>query len=143
MRFRRKESVRISGVSNPIYSVPTGWFRYNYDRNCLEFLNYDTRLVVQTWGIPVDQWETLPSKQEYCKNLIDEANQKAQNLNANKKIIKFIFILSAGLSIALWYLSITKVIKWYDHFATAIQFASTGVAAITLGMLVNAKNDNK
>lgn len=128
-----------SNVSDPIFSNSTGWFRYNYDENRLEFLNHNTKLVTHTWSIPVDQWEALPSQQEYCENIIKEANQQMQNQAAMKNRVLIIFIASAIVAAVLWYLSLTDVIKWYDHFASIITYLSTGVAVSTLCILLGGK----
>lgn len=43
-----------NAVSDVIYSNSKGFFRYNYNHSRLEFLNKETKLIVQTWEIPVD-----------------------------------------------------------------------------------------
>lgn len=128
-----------SNVSEPIFSNSTGWFRYNYDENRLEFLNHNTKLVVRTWNIPVDQWKVLPSQQEYCENIVMEENQQIQNKAATKNLVLIIFVVSAIVAAVMWYLSLTDVIKWYDHFATVISYLSTAVAVSTLCILLSGK----
>ena len=129
----------INNVSEPVFSNSVGWFRYNYDENRLEFLNHNTKLVVQTWSIPLDQWEALPSQQAYCENIIKEANQQIQNQAATKNIVTIIFVISAIVAAVLWYFSLTDVIKWYNHLATVITYLSTGVAVSTLCILLSGK----
>lgn len=128
-----------NNVSESVFSNSVGWFRYNYDENRLEFLNHNTKLVVQTWSIPVDQWEALPSQQAYCENIIKEANQQIQNQAATKNIVTIIFVISAIVAAVLWYFSLTDVIKWYNHLATVITYLSTGVAVSTLCILLSGK----
>ena len=128
-----------NNVSESIFSNSVGWFRYNYDENRLEFLNHNTKLVVQTWGIPIDQWEALPSQRAYCENIVNEANQQVQNQTATKNQVLVMFVISAIIAIVLWYLSLTDVIKWYDHTATIITYLSTGVAVLTLCILLGSK----
>ena len=128
-----------SNSSEPIFSNSTGWFRYNYDENRLEFLNHNTKLVECTWEIPVDQWEALPSQQEYCENIVKEANEQMQKQTSMKNLVLFLFIVSAIVAVVLWYLSITDVIKWNNHFATTISYLSTGVAVSTLCILLSGK----
>ena len=128
-----------SKVSESIFSNSTGFFRYNYDENRLEFLNHHTKLVVQTWDIPPDQWEALPSQQEYCENIVKEANQQMQHQAAAKDRVLIIFVISAIVSAVLWYLSLTDVIKWYDHFATVITYLSTAVSVSTFCILLDGK----
>lgn len=128
-----------NNVSDSVFSNSVGWFRYNYDENRLEFLNHNTKLVVQTWSIPADQWEALPSQQAYCENIIKEANQQIQNQAATKNIVTIIFVISAIVAAVLWYFSLTDVIKWYNHLATVITCLSTGVAVSTLCILLSGK----
>ena len=68
-----------NNVSEPVFANSKGWFRYNYDQSCLEFLEHETKLVVCTWVIPVNQWNELPSQREYCENIIREANRQVQS----------------------------------------------------------------
>lgn len=135
--------MKTSNVSEPIFSNSIGWFRYNYDENRLEFLNNDTKLVVQTWSIPTDQWEALPSQQEYCENIVKEADQQVQNLAVAKNKFTIIFIISAIIAGVMWYLSLTDVIKWDNHFATIITYLSSGVALLTFFALINSQNKQK
>lgn len=130
-----------NNVSESIFTNSAGWFRYNYDENRLEFLSHNTKLVVETWSIPVDQWEALPSQQTYCENIVKEANQQIQNQAATKNKVLIIFIVSAIVSAVLWYLSTTDVIKWNNHLATIISYLSTSVAVVTLGILLSGKNN--
>lgn len=66
------------GASEPIYSNPKGWFRYNYDISRLEFLDNETKMIIRIWEIPAEQWENLPSQWQYCKNIVDgEAKEEA------------------------------------------------------------------
>lgn len=131
-----------NNVSEPIFSNSTGWFRYNYDDNLLESLNHDAKLVIQTWNIPADQWEALPSQREYCENIVKEANQQMQEQAATKDRVLILFIVSAIVAAVLWYLSLTDVIKWYNHFATIITYLFTSVAVITLCKLLGEKSKN-
>lgn len=97
-----------SNVSKPVFSNDTGWFRYNYDENRLEFLNHNTKLVVQTWNIPSDQWESLPSQQEYCENIVRAATQQAQNQAAANQRAKsrsyYISIVATIIAGVCWYI---------------------------------------
>ena len=130
-----------SNVSEPVFSNSTGWFRYNYDESRLEFLNHNTKLVMHTWSIPADQWEMLPSQQEYCESIVKEAQNQAAAKQRAKDRVLIIFVISAIISAALWYLSLTDVIKWNDHFATVITYLSTAVAVSTLCVLLGGKID--
>lgn len=79
--------MQTSNVSEPILSTSNGWFRYNFDENRLEFLNHNTKLVMQTWDIPTDQWKALPSQKEYCEHIIQETeNQTATNKKQKNKL---------------------------------------------------------
>lgn len=76
------ESLNISAkVSIPIHTQANGFYRYNYTKERLEFINNQTRTVDFFREIPIDQWESIPSHQEYCINITNEANE-------NKKIDK-------------------------------------------------------
>lgn len=131
--------MKISNVSEPILSISIGWFRYNYDESRLELLNHNTKLVVQTWSIPIDQWEALPSQQAYCENIVNEATQQIQNQNATKNRVSVVFIVSAIIAAVLWYLQFTDVIKWYNHTATVIGYLSMSVAVLSLCILLGGK----
>lgn len=79
--------MQTSNVSEPILSTSNGWFRYNFDENRLEFLNHNTKLVMQTWDIPIDQWEALPSQKAYCEHIVWETeNQTATNKKQKNKL---------------------------------------------------------
>lgn len=97
-------------VSEAVYSTSQGWFRYNYDQSRLEFLSHKTKVVLYTWAIPADQWESLQSKRQYCENIVIEANQqKAKEQNA-KRGNSLIFIISAIITVVL------TIIFLYEYF---------------------------
>ena len=82
------------GVSEPIYSNTKGWFRYNYDIGRLEFLNNQTKTVVRIWRIPVDQWEALPSQQQYCENIVNQANEQQRRRREKQEKYQPIFVIA-------------------------------------------------
>lgn len=79
-------SIPNNAVSDVIYSNSKGFFRYNYNQSRLEFLNNETKLVVQTWEIPVDHWESLPPQRQYCENIVNEAIKQHAIQSAKTKI---------------------------------------------------------
>lgn len=103
-------------VSGAVYSTSNGWFRYNYSQSRLEFLNNATRLVIQIWEIPVDQWESLPSKRQYCENIVNEAMRQHSIQSAEKQKYKLIFKVSAVIAVILGvidaYLYLNNDINW-------------------------------
>lgn len=107
-RFKGEMIMKTSNVSEPIFSNSTGWFRYNYDENRLEFLNHNTKLVVHTWDIPADQWEALPSQQEYCENIIKKEEQKQ---SATKSRALTTLIISSIIAVVCWFLVFTGIGK--------------------------------
>lgn len=91
--------MQISNVSEPICSTTNGWFRYNYDENRLEFLNHNTKLVVQVWSIPADQWEALPSQKEYCENIVREAENQAVTNQKSRSHLLTISVIMAIIAV--------------------------------------------
>lgn len=116
-----------NAVSDVIYSNSKGFFRYNYNRSRLEFLNNETRLVVQTWEMPVDQWEYLPSQRQYCENIVNEAIKQHAIQSAKKQKYKLIFKISAVITVILGaidlYLYLNDDINWNILIASTISFA--------------------
>lgn len=116
-----------NAVSDVIYSNAKGFFRYNYNQSRLEFLNNETKLVVQTWEIPVDQWESLPSQQQYCENIVNEAIKQHAIQSAKKQKYKLIFKISAVITVILaaidLYLYLNDDINWNILIASTISFA--------------------
>ncbi len=114
-------------VSDVIYSNSKGFFRYNYNQSRLEFLNNETKLVVQTWEIPVDQWEALPSQRQYCENIVNEAIKQHAIQSAKKQKYKLIFKISAVITVILGaidlYLYLNDDINWNILIASTISFA--------------------
>lgn len=100
--------MQTSNVSEPICSTNNGWFRYNYDENRLEFINQNTKLVVQVWQIPADQWEALPSQKEYCENIVQkEENQTVANQKSKSQLL-IISIIMAIIAIACFLFTIKE-----------------------------------
>lgn len=116
-----------NAVSDVIYSNSKGFFRYNYNRSRLEFLNNETRLVVQTWEMPVDPWESLPSQRQYCENIVNEAIKQHAIQSAKKQKYKLIFKISAVITVILGaidlYLYLNDDINWNILIASTISFA--------------------
>lgn len=88
-------------VSGVIFSNSIGWFRYNYDRSRLEFLNNETKLVVQSWELPIDQWMDLPSQRLYCENIFNELAKQHSIQLVKKKKYKLVFIISSVITAIL------------------------------------------
>lgn len=118
--------MQVNNISEPVYSNSKGWFRYNYNQSRLEFLNNKTRLVVQTWEIPVDQWEALPSQRQYCENIVIEANKQYAIKQQKKQKYQFIFKISAVLTVILaaidLYLYLNDDINWTILIGCVISF---------------------
>lgn len=116
-----------NAVSDVIYSNSKGFFRYNYNQSRLEFLNNETKLVVQTWEIPADQWESLPSQRQYCENIVNEAIKQHAIQSAKKQKYKLIFKISAVITVILGvidlYLYLNDDINWNILIAAIISFA--------------------
>lgn len=97
-----------TGIFEPVYSTDIGFFRYNFEKECLEFINHQTKMVAEVWNIPRDQWEGLPSQAEYCENIVDQEN-KAVFL-ARKKVKKivrsYIFIIIG------WFVSLYMLVNF-------------------------------
>lgn len=68
--------MQTTNVSEPVFSNGKGWFRYNYDQSRLEFLSNETKMIIQTWAIPIDQWESLTSKEDYCENIVNQVHKQ-------------------------------------------------------------------
>lgn len=116
-----------NAVSDVIYSNSKGFFRYNYNQSRLEFLNSETKLIVQIWEIPPDQWDSLPSQRQYCENIVNEAiKQQAIRFEERQKF-KLIFKITAVITIILGaielYLYLNDDINWNILFASTISFA--------------------
>lgn len=82
----------------PALVLPGGWFRYNYDKERLEFIDRKSRIVSQIWNIPKDQWDALPSHSEYCKSILQAEKEERKK---NKKYIKNFVIVVILLFILL------------------------------------------
>ena len=66
-------------VSIPIHIQPNGFYRYNYTKERLEFINNQTKVVDFFREIPIDQWESILSHEEYCINITNEAIENKKN----------------------------------------------------------------
>lgn len=77
-----------TGVSKPVYSNDVGFFRYNFEKECLEFINHQTRMVAQIWNVPRDQWDKLPSQEQYCEDIVDQETENATKFQKGKKKIE-------------------------------------------------------
>lgn len=123
-----------NNVSEAICSTSTGWFRYNYDENRLEFLNHDTKLVVQTWSIPADQWEALPSQQEYCENIVNQAQNQATTHQKRKEQRRILFVVSAIIAVVCFYLTLSGTVKSTnaDLLVYGIGLVAISVAVVNL-----------
>lgn len=73
-------------VSIPIYSHNVGFYRYNYEKEQLEFINHQTKVVTAFWEIPLDQWENIPSHEAYCKSITKEADKNIEMQTAAKEL---------------------------------------------------------
>lgn len=82
----------VTNVSSPVVANQNGWFRYNYGENRLEFVNSETKMVVQVWNIPLDQWENLPSKRGYCENILKQAD-RVRKKDKNRAILYVIILI--------------------------------------------------
>ncbi|MCR4563120.1 MAG: hypothetical protein K5755_00565 [Clostridiales bacterium] len=100
-----------NNVSSPIIANEIGWFRYNYDKNRLEFINDDTKMVVQFWDIPIDQWESLPSKRTYCENIINSANRQEKQQRKINSIALVCLLLCVFVAAFCW----TVYDRLYDY----------------------------
>lgn len=91
-------------VSEPVLSHSGGWFRYNYEKEQLEFINQETKAVTFTRDIPKDQWEILPSQHDYCQQIVDEANAEiaAKQKSAKRQIIIALIPIIVVIVVALW-----------------------------------------
>ncbi len=88
-----------NSVSSPIAANQYGWFRYNYGENRLEFVSNETKMVVQVWNIPLDQWENLPSKRGYCENILRQYDKQVtaqKQTNAISVVVLVISVIVAG-----------------------------------------------
>ncbi len=70
-----------SKVSIPIYTQSNGFYRYNYEKERLEFINNQTKVVAFFREIPLDQWEVLPSHEAYCREITEAANKQREEEN--------------------------------------------------------------
>ncbi len=99
-------------VSGVVFSNSIGWFRYNYDRSRLEFLNNETKLVVQSWELPTDQWMDLPSQRLYCENIFNESVKQHSIQLAKKKKYKLVFIISSIITAILGAIDLHMYLNW-------------------------------
>lgn len=79
-------------VSIPIYTQTNGFYRYNYEKERLEFINNE-KVIAFFREIPLDQWEDLPSHVDYCKNITEQANEQVRLDKKASKIAPVIFVL--------------------------------------------------
>ena len=116
-----------NAVSDVIYSNSKGFFRYNYNQYRLEFLNSETKLIVQIWEIPPDQWDSLPSQRQYCENIVNEAIKQQAIRSEERQKFKIIFKITAVITFILGaielYLYLNDDINWNILFASTISFA--------------------
>lgn len=115
-------------VSDVIFSIPEGWFLYNYNQSRLEFLSNETKLVLQTWEIPIDQWQALPSQRRYCESIVNEAIQQQVNLQQSKQKYQLIFKISAFATVVL------SAIDLYFYFNHDLNWGVLNCSIIAFGI---------
>ena len=91
-----------ANISSPIAANEIGWLRYNYSQNRLEFINNETRTIIQVWEIPIDQWENIPSKREYCESIINNIDQYSKQKRKTKSSAIGVLFVSVVVSIICW-----------------------------------------
>lgn len=95
-----------TGVTEPVYSTEIGFFRYNFEKECLEFINYQTKIVACVWNIPSDQWNSLPSQEQYCADIVAQENKNVfQARKYVKKIVGTYVFLIIGTFVIIYMLS--------------------------------------
>ena len=125
--------------SEPICFTPTGWFRYNYYAQQLEFISNSTRQVVYAQAIPVDEWEAITAKQAYCQSIINEKARQQQKqqlyIQNEKNKQEKIFYAAAAIAVisgsinGYWFLNDTIVDYRLETFIAIIFAISFAVAS--------------
>lgn len=89
----------------PIHTQSNGFYRYNHEKEQLEFINHQTKIVTGIWNIPKDQWQALPDKEDLCRRLTAEANAAIEKdkMLTIRGISAAASVVAAILSIALLY----------------------------------------
>lgn len=114
-------------VSEAIYSIAGGWFRYNYEKGRLEFIEQETKTVAFIREIPVDQWELLPSKSDYCKSIVDAENRRVQNVEKNiSRIVKAFGIAAVICAFLFFAISFKEGYDLYDPYKSGWFLLSVG-----------------
>ncbi len=127
--------MQTSNVSEPILSTANGWFRYNFDENRLEFLNHNTKLIMQTWSIPIDQWEALPSQKAYCEQIVQKAENQTETNRKTRSRLSIIGAVAVIIAI-ICFLSCRKEMT-NDHwiwilvvFSVAVPIGSSALSKV-------------
>ena len=117
--------MQTSNASEPILSTSNGWFRYNYDEKRLEFLNHNTKLVIQTWDIPIDQWEALPSQKAYCEHIVRKTENQTKTNRKTRSQMSIIGVVAVIIAIVC-FLSFRKEMNT-DHWIWILVVFSVAV----------------
>jgi|GEM_PF-2155834 len=120
-----------NNVSSPIAANQYGWFRYNYDQNRLEFINDETKTVAQTWDIPADQWERIPSKREYCENILRQYDRHATAQKQTNAISVVVLVISVIVAVFCWFVLYDSLYNTSYNTINCIVGSIAIVSAIT------------
>lgn len=119
-------------VSIPIYTQENGFYRYNYEKERLEFINSE-KVIAFTREIPLDQWEDLPSHEDYCRNITEQANEQVRLEQRASKRTPIIYVLLVFIAPVLLLFLLLKFVS------SPILFALILMAGIAILLLVVVK----
>ena len=125
---------KISKVSAPIHTQTNGFYRYNYERERLEFINNE-KVIAFFREIPLDQWENLPSQADYCRNITEQATEQ---LRSEKKIGLNFFLLIFITPVLL----IFVMVKFFNN-APPVIIALVFMTGLAIPVLLMVKMASK